>query len=207
MFDALPVPTRVGRFEGAADFTDFVTSQNVGTVIDASHSFDVEESDLAAQTCRALSLRYLRVLRPAWSPGKSDHWRQATSIADAVAKFPKTARVFSNTGWATLPDYVDFPGAHLFMRQTDDAPRRALYPFVTFVPGNPPFSQFQEQTLFEDLRITHLICRNTGGAASMSKLLAARALALPVYMVERRPSVEQQPMVETVAEALAWEVA
>jgi precorrin-6A/cobalt-precorrin-6A reductase len=50
-----------------------------------------------------------------------------------------------------------------------------------------------------------LICRNVGGAASMSKLLAARAMCLPVYMVRRADVTAPHRMVETVAEALAWE--
>lgn len=207
MFETLLVPTRVGPFSGETEFSDFVKQEGVTTVIDASHAFDTQESDLAAEVCDRVGIRYLRVLRPAWKPSHRDRWRRVRSVSEAVGKFPADARVFSNTGWPTLPEYADFKGQRLFMRQTDDAPREALFSFVTFVPGHPPFTQFQEQDLFTSLRITHLICRNTGGAASMSKLLAARELGLPVYMVERRASKHRRPVVETVAEALAWEAA
>lgn len=207
MFEALPVPTRTGRFDGPSDFAAWIRRECVATVIDASHPFDTAASDLAADVCRHLSLRYLRILRPPWEPSAGDTWQPVAHVSAAVDKLPEHARVFTNTGWPSLPDYAHFSGEKLFMRQTADVTKPAPYPFVEFVPGQPPFSQFQEQELFETLRITHLICRNTGGAASMSKLLAARALKLPVYMVDRAVPALQPPTVETVAEALAWEAA
>lgn len=207
MFDDFPVVTRVGRFETGAAFASLLDAEAVGSVIDASHSFDADFSDIAAHTCRRIAIRYLRVLRPAWRAGRNDIWRSISNIALAVRDMPSEARVFANTGWPSLPDYAGFPGERVFMRQTLDHTRPPPYKFVEFVSGTPPFSQFQEQALFGALRISHLICRNTGGAASMSKLLAARSLRLPVYMVERKLSKLQHPVVGTVAEALAWEAA
>lgn len=207
MFEDLPVPTHVGAFNGSPGFRDFLYRERIRTVMDASHAFDTAVSDLAAEVSHQLSLRYIRVLRPPWAPARNDIWHSVGSISAAVSALPGDARVFSNTGWPSLTECAQFSGQRLFMRQTDDTHREPLYPFVEFVEGRPPFTQFQEQDLFEALAITHLLCRNTGGAASMSKLLAARALGLPVYMVERPVSKLQEPRVETVAEALAWEAA
>ena len=91
------------------------------------------------------------------------------------------------------------------MRQTRLTHKTPPFCFVELIEGTPPFSQFQEQALFAKLGITHLICRNVGGAASMSKLLAARALQLPVFMVGRAPIAGDWTVVATVAEALDWE--
>ncbi|MFK7745671.1 MAG: precorrin-6A/cobalt-precorrin-6A reductase [Roseobacter sp.] len=205
MFGPLPVQTRVGSFKDAADFEAWVHAQHVGTVIDASHSFDDDVSKNVGLVCQRLDLRYLRVLRAPWSVTPLDRWQDVASVRDAAKAIPEGARAFTNTGWASLPDYVDFKGAALFMRQTHPSQVRPPLDFVTFVEGAPPFSQFQEQTLFEDLRITHLICRNVGGAASMSKLLAARSMQMPVMMIARPPTPADYQVVETVAEAMAWE--
>ncbi len=205
MFGELPVPTRVGGFASSESLARWLQQNLVSCVIDASHPFDDEISKMVGTTCTQLDLRYLRVLRPPWTATPRDRWHHVASIAKAVRLVPQGARVFTNTGFATLPDYVGFTGERLFMRQTHISSNPAPFPFVRFIAGQPPFSQFQEETLFQDLNITHLICRNVGGAASMSKLLAARTMQLPVFLINRSPVAAHLPVVETVAEALAWE--
>jgi precorrin-6A/cobalt-precorrin-6A reductase len=205
LFGDLPVPTRVGRFDGADDFAAWIGENRVSTVLDASHAFDDCLCALVSEVCARSDVRYLRILRPPWDPTARDRWKAMTSIAQAARSLPDDAIAFTNTGWPSLQEYAGFSGRRLYVRQTGEGIREAPFPFVTFVQGQPPFSQFQEQSLFAELAVTHLICRNVGGAASMSKLLAARALALQVLMIERRPPPVQRPTVETVADALAWE--
>jgi precorrin-6A/cobalt-precorrin-6A reductase len=56
--------------------------------------------------------------------------------------------------------------------------------------------------LFERLKIDWLVLRNAGGERSMSKLIAARNLGMPVAMIERPNLVK--PSVATVDGALEW---
>lgn len=205
VFGELPVPTRVGLFEGADDFKAWIDENRVVTVLDASHAFDDCLCALVSAVCAMDDVPYLRILRPPWCPTERDRWQLMASIEEAAQSLPHNAVAFTNTGWSSLQHYAHFGGFKLYVRQTGEATRAAPFPFVEFVPGQPPFSQFQEQRLFADLGVTHLICRNVGGAASMSKLLAARALALPVLMIERRAPPIKRPTVGTVAEAIAWE--
>lgn len=205
VFGALPVPTRLGRFQSAEALRDWMHAQGVVTVIDASHAFDDDVSALARKVCAENGARYVRLLRPPWRQTQRDHWTCVSTIKLAATSVPATARVFSNTGWLSLPEYAAFSGRILYMRQTHSMSAPPPYSFVELVPGSPPFSQFQEENQFAALHITHLICRNIGGAASMSKLLAARARGIPVLMVERSPTPAQVAQVETVVEALAWE--
>ncbi|ABG32684.1 cobalt-precorrin-6A/precorrin-6x reductase [Roseobacter denitrificans] len=205
MFDALRTPTRLGRFKNEDAMWTWMQEQDVRTVIDASHAFDDDVTAMVSGLCTAKGIRYLRLLRPPWRATLRDRWLSFPSIEAAAASVPATARVFSNTGWLSLPDYAKFSGRRLYMRQTHSVSAQPPFGFVTLVPGSPPFSQFEEENQFAELRITHLMCRNVGGAASMSKLLAARARSLPVLMIERRACPEHLPQVETVVEALAWE--
>ncbi|MFK7764889.1 MAG: precorrin-6A/cobalt-precorrin-6A reductase [Roseobacter sp.] len=205
MFDAFPVPTRIGAFDSDRAFSNWLQENQVSTVIDASHAFDSDISAMAGAVCTKMDLRYLRVLRPPWTETVRDKWLHVSTIAQAMPLVPQRARVFSNTGLATLHEYAEFNGQKLYVRQTHSPRNTAPYPFIEFVEGTPPFSQFQEQRLFQDLSISHLICRNVGGAASMSKLLAARELAIPVYMIGRTVPLAHLPQVESVVEALAWE--
>lgn len=207
MFEALPVPTRTGPFADMACARAWLEAQNVRLVLDASHAFD----DLVCAPLRAavqeLGVPILRVLRPPWQPTSQDQWLTKPDIPTAVAGLPADACVFANTGWASLPEFANFQAKKLYLRHTGSSTRPTSFPFVEIVAGQPPFSQFEEEDLFRRLGITHLVCRNVGGAASMSKLLAARALRLPVMMIARRPAAPDVAQVETVAEALAWEAA
>ena len=203
--EPLPVPTRVGTFANAGALQDWALEQKVTTVLDASHPFDNDISNQASLFCSHHQVRYLRVLRSSWQPTGQDQWTSYPTTRAAVAAVPEGARVFSNTGWASLPDYADFGGHIVYLRQTRMPSAPPPYPFLKFIEGKPPFSQRQEKALFESLRITRLICRNVGGVASMSKLLAARQLGIRVLMVDRPATPVGAMVVESVAEALAWE--
>lgn len=205
MFGPLPVPTRVGQFANSGDAATWMGEEGVGLVLDASHAFDNAVCAPLRDAARNLGLPYLRILRPPWHPTPGDRWIMKPTIREAVKDLPPQARVFANTGWASLPEFTGFQGGVLYLRHTGTTARTPPYPFVEVVTGQPPFSQFEEERLFRRLGITHLVCRNVGGAASMSKLLAARAMALCVLMIERAPLAAGTPLVETVAEALAWE--
>lgn len=160
---------------------------------------------MAALAAQALGMRYLRLLRPAWTPSGLDRWTHLPSVRHAAEAVPENARVFSNTGWASLSDYADFRGQILFLRQTNSPTAPPPYAFVRYVEDAPPFSQHHEANLFRTLCVTCLICRNVGGTASISKLLAARDLGLPVLMVDRPAPPAGAAAVETVASALIWE--
>lgn len=205
MFDPLPVPTRLGLFQNSDALESWFLENDVGCVIDASHAFDSEISNQGADVCRRRDVRFVRVLRPPWQPTRQDSWTQYRSIEEAAKDLPPQARAFSNTGRASLPEYTDFKGEVLFLRQTQNPTWPPPFVFVKYVVGTPPFSQQSEELLFRDLKVSRLICRNVGGVASKSKLLAARRLGIRVSMIDRPSAPEGMPLVTSVVEALAWE--
>ncbi|QJF50951.1 precorrin-6A/cobalt-precorrin-6A reductase [Roseobacter ponti] len=203
----LPVSVRQGRFSGEDEMRAWMGAQDVRRVLDASHSFDDDISNMAAEICRADGMPYLRILRDGWMHTAADRWSRFATISEAVRTVPQDARIFSNTGFGSLRHYADFPGQRLFLRQTGQAEATPPWPFVTIVAGQPPFSEAQERDLFTELAITGLICRDVGGPASFSKLAAARALGLPVLMINRPDPPPDVTLASTVAEALAWQAA
>ena len=203
--DPLLAHARLGNFDTEEAFEEWLKSHHPACVIDSSHSFDSEVSLMAHTVCTRCDVPYLRVLRKPWVAASRDRWSVFSSVRDAAESLPDTARVFSNTGWLSLQEYAGFRGQKVFLRQSHEVHGNAPFPFVQLVEGTPPFSQEHEERLFRRLAVTHLLCRNVGGVASMSKLLAARRLDLPVHMVSRSPPPKGAQVVETVAEALAWE--
>ena len=51
--------------------------------------------------------------------------------------------------------------------------------------ARPPFSVEAERELLAFHKITHLVTKNAGGKLTVAKLIAARALRMPVVMIER----------------------
>ncbi len=71
------------------------------------------------------------------------------------------------------------------------------------VLGRGPFSFERETALLREHAVEVLVSKNSGGPGTYAKIEAARALGLPVVMVER-PALPAGETVETVAAVLAW---
>ncbi|MCH8154424.1 MAG: precorrin-6A/cobalt-precorrin-6A reductase, partial [Proteobacteria bacterium] len=71
------------------------------------------------------------------------------------------------------------------------------------VLGRGPFAVAQERELLRAHRIEAVVSKNSGGAGAAAKIAAARALELPVVMIERPPAPESETA-EDVAAARAW---
>ncbi|WP_050770384.1 precorrin-6A/cobalt-precorrin-6A reductase [Sulfitobacter indolifex] len=153
-------------------------------VLDLSHGFDAVLSHAGFAAATALGKPFVSFARPGWD--LDDPLLQSASDVPAAARaVPPGARVFAATGLASLPQFLPFKGARLMLRQTSRHDRPAPYAFVDLIFGDPPFTVTAETALFRDLAVDLLICRNLGGEASRPKVDAARALGLPVILIER----------------------
>lgn len=200
---ALPVPSRIGGFGGVQAFKEYLTTEGIKAVLDATHPFADRITRRTARVCAETDMPFLQFLRAGWEPRSGDNWTEIACEEDAAALIPLGAKVFLGTGRQTLERFSNLEGRQVICRQID--PPEGPFPFKggSFLLGRPPFSVEQELTLFKELGITHLIVKNAGGAASMTKLTAARQLKIPVLMIAR-PVPGDWPQVSTVAEALDW---
>ena len=91
----------------------------------------------------------------------------------------------------------------MICRQID--PPEAPFPWENgeYLIGTPPFSVSEEVKLFQNRKVDWLVVKNAGGAASQSKLIAARKLGLRVAMIDR-PPLPQARQVSTQEDAIAW---
>ncbi len=201
--DPLPLPTRIGGFGGQAGFETFLQAEGIRAVLDATHPFASAITDRTAQVCAALSIPYLQVLRPAWSPEPGDRWTEIATEQDAAVHITPGSTVFLATGRQTLDRFSGLAGCRVLCRQID--PPTAPFPFAggEFIISRPPFSVERELDLFAALGVDWLVVKNAGGTESRTKLTAARHLGIPVLML-RRPTPPAAPCVATVAQALAW---
>lgn len=199
----LPVSTRVGGFGGSAGFVDYVQSNRVRAVVDATHPFAHRISGRTHRICQERDLPYLQILRPGWSPVDGDIWHFIDTEADAAALIPADATVFLATGRQTLGRFGTLRAKRIICRQIDPPTEPFPFPGGEYLVGRPPFSVEDERDLFQELGIHWLIVKNAGGDSSATKLTAARQLGIPVIMINR-PAPAAPSFVETVDEALDW---
>ncbi len=203
----LPLRTRIGGFGGAAGFLDVVAAEGITRVIDATHPFAARITARTARLCAGAGLPYLLVQRPPWVAGPGDDWIEIDREEDAAAHVPLGATVFLGTGRQGLERFAGLAGRTLICRQIDPPDGPFPFPGGRFLVARPPFSVAEETALFRDLGIDWLVVKNAGGAASATKLVAARQLGLPVLMIRRPPVPAGVAVVETAEEALAWAAA
>lgn len=197
----LAVPTRHGGFGGETAFAAWLRAEGFDAVLDATHPFAETMAHRAARVARALGLPHRRLLRPGWTPEPGDRWTRVAREEEAARHIPPGAAVFLATGAGTLCRFAALD-ARLICRRID--PPAEPFPLRgEWLVGRPPFEPDGEAALFRRLGVEWLVVKDSGGEASRPKLLAARALGLPVIMIDRPP----QPGCERVSnpeEAMAW---
>lgn len=195
--------TITGGFGGAGPFETYVTGEKFEAVIDATHPFADRISARTSTSCNRLSVPYVQLLRPPWVPEAGDIWHKIAATRDARSVVLPSSRVFLATGRQTLSEFANLTDCYLICRQIDPPDGPFPFPNGEFLIGRPPFTVEDEVKLFGDLRIDVLVVKNAGGAASRSKLDAARILGIPVVMISRPAPARSDP-VETIGQVMDW---
>ena len=116
---------------------------------------------------------------------------------------PKPRKVFSGIGSLALAELQAAP-QHTYVIRLIDLPAASLaLPNIVFIQARGPFTAEDDIQLFREHGIEVVLAKNAGGDATVSKIEAARALGLPVMMVQR-PFIPPRPTVPAAEEAVAW---
>jgi precorrin-6A/cobalt-precorrin-6A reductase len=204
---AQPVPVRVGGFGGSQGLADYLTSERIDALIDATHPYAAVISANAAQAATTSGVRLLALKRPPWVPVAGDRWTEVADVPAAVTALGVPARrVFVALGRKELAPFVDAPQHHYLVRSVDPVEPPLAVPHATYITGRGPFGEAHERALLVARTIEVLIAKNSGGAATYGKIAAARTLGLPVIILRRPPLAQggSVPSVEAIEEAVAW---
>ncbi|WP_416898817.1 MAG: precorrin-6A/cobalt-precorrin-6A reductase [Minwuia sp.] len=216
----LGVETQSGGFGGAGGLRDFIAARGIDLLVDATHPFAAQMKAHAS----AQAIPVLHVIRPAWTPRPG--WTVCGSLAEAARALPADARAFLALGQRHLQAFADHP-AQMLVRSVD-APSPAVAPGLdpgasaqtgrqgprvkpedsrrvarfTFIKGHPG-TVAEETGLMRRHRITHLVCRNSGGRSGQTKLDAAAQLGVRTIVIDRPPPPPGE-IVPTAEAALDW---
>lgn len=196
---------REGGFGGPAGFRNFLIQQRVDVVINAVHPFAEQMSRTASDVCAAIDIPLLRLRRPKWLPQPDDDWQEFDDLKDAIDHLPAGARALMTTGrnWQALASRSDIEGVIRLIHPPTPSERNTLPAHLSVLTARPPFTLDAETKLLQDQSITHLIAKNAGGQSGLSKLVAARNLSCPVFLL-RQPVEPAKNCAANVNDAMKW---
>ncbi|MFP4405362.1 cobalt-precorrin-6A reductase [Rhodosalinus sp.] len=201
-----PLPQRVGGFGGAAGLACYLRAEGITHVIDATHPFAVQMSRNAVAACAETGVPLVALTRPAWSPVPGDRWISVPDIAGAVAALDRpAARVMLAVGRMHLEAFAPNE-QHFYLLRLVDPPKGDLpFPRAEIIVDRGPFDMAADRALMERFRLDIVVSKNAGGSGAHAKIAAARALGLPVIMIDRPPAPPREEVhdVEAVFDWLA----
>ncbi|MGR3713695.1 MAG: cobalt-precorrin-6A reductase [Shimia sp.] len=199
-----PLPTRVGGFGGADGLAQYIGESNISHVVDATHPFAAQMSWNAYHACKAEDVPMIALTRPAWCAQAGDRWRHVSDVDGAVAALAGRAkRVLLALGKQNVPAFVGASQHHYVLRLVDQPEVAPDLPHHTVVLARGPFDVAGDLALMRDHAIDVVVCKNSGGSGAEAKLAAARALDLPVILIDR-PDLPQCDTCATAEAVVEW---
>jgi precorrin-6A/cobalt-precorrin-6A reductase len=196
-----PLQTRIGGFGGVLGLVTYLHENAITHIIDATHPFAKQMSENAFRASIETKTPLLNLERAPWRAVSGDIWTHVDTIEAAVDQLPEGAHVFLAIGKQNL---APFSGKrnHYLLRLVDP-PQTLPLPECEAVISRGPFTVANDTQLLTAHRITHIVAKNSGGMGAEAKLIAARALQIPVILIER-PTLPNRAQVSDVQGAMEW---
>ena len=209
---------RTGGFGGPEGLANYLKSENISALIDATHPFAQSISSNANQAAKRANCPIIHISRPEWQKQKGDQWIEVSSMQEAAAALsPELSPAFLTIGRLELGAFLHREDISFFCRaieppkQTDPKKQKTSNPMreeewpdnFNFIYAKGPFSYRDEKKLFEKHSFKAIVTKNSGGEKARAKLDVARDLNIPVIMITR-PKTPGDQTVQTIDEALNW---
>lgn len=197
-----PGEVRIGGFGGVDGLVDWLHTHPADVVVDATHPFATTISAHAAAAADAVGVPLVVLRRPGWTEGRGDRWHRVPTAAAAADLLPTLGRrVFLTLGrGAAITEFAGLDDLWFLLRSVERPPP-PLPAHHEILLQRGPFTADAERALLVEHRIDVLVCRDSGGAMTAAKLVAARELGVPVVLLDR-PPVPDVPTASTVDEAV-----
>jgi precorrin-6A/cobalt-precorrin-6A reductase len=195
---------RIGGFGGELGLVEYLQTEQIDLLIDATHPFAAQISGHAAGAAATVGIPWLMLIRPAWARSPIDNWIEVGSVEAAVTAIPASAeRIFVTIGRQQLSPFASLTDRWCLIRSIDPPDSSIPLPPGKLLLDRGPFSLDRERQLLKDYQIQAIVSKNSGGDATYPKIIAARELNLPVVMVQR-PIMPEGDWVGDVTSAITW---
>jgi precorrin-6A/cobalt-precorrin-6A reductase len=201
---AQPIQMRIGGFGGVEGLVGYLRDHKVTHLIDATHPFAAQMSANAVVAAERAGVAHMVLTRPAWSPVDGDRWTRVADTDEAVAVLAgPRRRVMLALGRMHVDAFVVQPQHDYLLRFVDAPDRPPGLPRHHLVVDRGPFDVEGDQRLMATHGVEIIVCKNAGGTGASAKLQAARALGLPVIMIDR-PVLPARREVHAVSDVMRW---
>ncbi|WP_188062553.1 cobalt-precorrin-6A reductase [Sphingobium sp. KCTC 72723] len=201
---AQPVPVRVGGFGGVEGLARHLRDHRITHLVDATHPFAAQMSANAVEAARIAAVPLIALTRPAWRAQPGDRWTHVPDIAGAVAALAgPPRRVMLALGRMHVDAFAAQPQHHYLLRFVDPPATPPVLPDHSLIVDRGPFNVEGDSALMQAHGIELVLCKNAGGTGAQAKLLAARALDLPVILIDR-PVLPPRDEVHSPHAVLRW---
>lgn len=201
---------RRGGFGGVCGLGRYLCANRVDMLLDATHLHAARISRNAAAASTLCGVTRAQLRRPAWISDQEDNWQRYSCLAKLAAALPSGSRVFLTLGSSSLEKFVPRARDLFFLVRcietplfADDLRFRDRFPQGHLLLERGPFVVQKERDLLRKWKVDILVSKNSGGCATWPKILAARELGIPVWMLDPPPVVPGTRF-GSIKEALAW---
>jgi precorrin-6A/cobalt-precorrin-6A reductase len=199
-----PLPTRIGGFGGVDGLATYLKAENITHVIDATHPFAAQMSMNAITACAATETPLCAFERAPWVADEGDDWIHVPDIDAAIAALPEEpAHVFLAIGRQHIAAFAAKPWHQYLLRLVDRPVGKLPLATAEVIVARGPFTLAGDLQLLKSRRVNLIVAKNSGGSGARAKLEAARALHLPVILIDR-PVLPARITAHSSADVMRW---
>lgn len=220
-------PFRTGGFGGIEGLATYIKEQKIDAIIDATHPFARVISKNAAIAASMTNCPIAHIWRAPWQKQPGDIWIECSDMQQAANLLTeKHSPCFLTIGRLELSAFQNRKDISFLTRAIEPAnksdphnkntntdnininqePSEDWPDNFSFIYAKGPFTYEDEYKLITDRNIKAIVTKNSGGEKASAKLDVARALQLPVFIINRpeKPDEPNSHFIETANEALDW---
>jgi precorrin-6A/cobalt-precorrin-6A reductase len=179
----------VGGFRQFGGLDRFIKERNISSILDMTHPYAQSMSQQAVLSASNMNIPCWRFNRPLWEMEAGDNWYIFKNWPALLLAIKNKKSVFFSAGQLSEPvidvlNRYSKSGQKQLLR-TAVNPLLALPANMKWIKSIGPFERKAEANILIKHAVDCLVSKNSGGMATRAKILAARELGIPVYILQR----------------------
>jgi len=195
----LPCEVISGGFSIRGGLSRYILDNNITALLDATHPFASKMSQTASNISEQLNIKLWRYQRPDWVATAEDNWAFFDGWSDLLLALAPYKSIFLTQGQlsesmlAALHQHRK--SGQRFVHRTAVEPKHRTPKWMEWLQGIGPFSLEDELALLMKYQIEVIVSKHSGGEVP-AKILAAKPIQLPVFMIQQ-PQIYQLSNMKT----------